>query len=390
MKTHALIAILSLALLAACKQGPEPRYEGPKGNGRLVYQPGKGIVRKDSIASSDEAALYQAVEKAFTQGRMQDCVNLSEQLSLNFPEGSRVAEAIQLRIAARLALGRAQEGGLPRSVPLDRLLFLYLAPDDDPRLRELVARDRGIADYAKEFRANDFVDFIKRVAPDADAMYSSNQLGAALLDCRILITYYLPVQDLREFRHRTAELTRDIAWLAFAARSYNDVVEICDDLLALNPPPAVKGDTLFIKAHAQRLNGAHFIAAETFDRLYRQAGLRDTDTRWRPYALLWSINEIMDSSKGPIYDLVPYEHALELIGEYELYRIENPNLSDKLKDQFVILCERAYDVLILRDTNAADTYSRLGEKDARDQYLKNAKNWEAERDKRIARLRSSP
>lgn len=386
--TRLLPCLLLLALLAGCKSGPVPRYKGPQGDGRLVYEPGRGIVRPGSVVVSSEQALFEAMQKAWRERRLNDCIALGQQISFEYPDGSRVVEAIILRIEARLELGRADIGGLARSVPLDRMMFLYLAPDEDPRLREAIARDRGVAEYARTFRQLDFVEFIEKLKPDADSLYSARQLDAALYDCQVLITYYLPAQDMREFRQRTAELTRDIAWLAFAAREHNLVVEITEDLLAMNPPPAVKADTLFIRGHSLRLNSAHAFAANTFDQLFRTAGLRDTDTRWRPYALLWHINEVMASSKGALYDLVPYERALELLGEYEQYRYENPNLSPKLKEQFIILCERAYEVLIKRDQNAADTYSRLGEKGARDVYLENARKWEAERDKRIARLRA--
>lgn len=383
-----VLALFCLVLAAAgCATGPEPRYGGPAGTGRLVYEPGRGIVREGSTVVATEQALFDAAKKAHGQRRWADCIALSEQLSFNFPEGSRVVEAILLRIEARLELGRAREGGMPRTLPLDRLLFVYLAPDDDARLKELLKRDQGVAEYARKLRAVDFVEFIGRLQVDADELYASSQLELALFDCQVLVTYYLPAQDLREFRQRTAELTRDVVWLAFAAGEYNQVVEVTEDLLAMNPHPAVKGDALFIRGHAQRLNTAHAFAAETFDRLFRTSGLRDTDTRWRAHALLWQINEIMASSKGPIYDLVPYERALELLGEYELYRFENPNLSPRLKEQFIILCERAYEVLINRDLNAADTYSRLGEPGARDRYIQNAKNWEIERDKRLTRLR---
>jgi len=391
LKYMALLSLAALCLwVAGCKTGPDPRYGGPVGQGRLVYEPGRGIVREGSTVVASEQALFDAVEKASNEKRWADCIFLSEELSRTFPEGSRVVEAIHLRIEARLELGRAREGGMPRGLPLDRLMFVYLAPDDDIRLRELMAKDKSVAEYASKLRSIDFVEFIGKLAVDADELSFSGQLAGALADCSILVTYYLPAQDLREFRQRTAELSRDVAWLAFAAREYNQTVEITEDLLAMNPHPAVKGDALFIRGHALRLNTAHAFAADTFDRLFRTSGLRDTDTRWRAHALLWQINEIMASSKGPLYDLIPYERALELLGEYELYRFENPGISPKLREQFVILCERAYEVLIMRDRNAADTYSRLGENEARDQYLANAANWEVERDKRLKRLQAGP
>lgn len=383
----AMLACGSALLLAGCKQAPEPRYEGPHGQGRLVFEPGRGIVRQGSIASSDEQALFSAVQRAFAGRKFAECILFSEQLGLAFPEGSRVVETVLLRVQARLELGRAEEGGLPRSVPLNQLLFVYLAPDDDARLRALMARDPSVASYARDFRAADISDFARRLQPDAKALVASGQLAGALNDCRMLVTYYLPAQELREFRMQTAELTRDVAWLAFAAAEYNNVLEITEELLAMNPPPVVKGDTLFIRGNAQIRTGAHAFAADTFEQLFRGSNLRDTDTRWRPYALALWIQEIMATSKGPLYDVVPYERALELVGEYELYRIENPNLPAKLRDIFTALAERAFDVLIYRASNAADAYSRLGQSQARDHYLENAKLLEAERDQRLARLK---
>src|SRR5690606_38553071 len=130
--------------------------------------------------------------------------------------------------------------------------------------------------------------------------------------------------------------------------------------------------------------------ANTFGYLFSGAGLRDTDTRWRPYALMWQINETMASSKGTGYDLLPYERALELLGEYELYAIENPNIPPSVHEEFIALLERVYGIMIERDLNSADTYSRLGESGARDYYIRRATDWEDERDKRVAALRKAP
>lgn len=386
----ALAIVLCCGLAAACSGGPEPRYEGPAGQGRLVYEQGRGIVRQGSVVSSDEAALYAAVERAFNEGRRAECIELSAQLSLAFPEGSRVVQAILLRIQARMELGRSTESKLPRGISLDRMLFLYLAPDDDPRLRQLLAGDPSVAAYTRDFRSLELDQLVERLRDDAESLYRSGQLAAALADCRLLITYYLPAQELREFRHQTAELTRNVAWLAYAVGETNSALEVADDLLALNPPPSVKGDTQYIRGHILRRNGAHAFAAESFRRLFQGSGLRDTDTRWRPYALAWWIAETMETAKGPLYDLVPYERALELVSEYELYRIENPAISKPLRARFVELADKAYGVLVLRDTNAADTYDRLGEDRARDHYLQNAQKLEGERAKRLARLRSDP
>lgn len=391
MKLKALVlAVLALAVLAGCRDGPEPRYEGPAGQGRLVFEPGKGIVRKGSIVSGDEQRVWNDVERAFNEKRYADCIAQSLQLSEAFPEGSRVVQAILLRIRARLEIARAEDSKLPRGIPLEHILFVYLAPEDDPRLRALMAREKGVAEYARTFRALNPNEFVERLRPDARELASAGQLDGAIQDSRILVTYYLPAQELREFRRQSAELTRDVTWLALAAGEHNLALRLADDLLALNPPPSVKGDTLYARGHILRMNGAHAYAADAFRRLFDGSGLRDTDTRWRPYALAWWIEEIMETSKGPLYDMVPYERALELVSEYELYRIENPAIDEPLRNRFVELAEKAYNVLILRANNAADAYDRLGEDSARDHYLQNAARLEAERDKRLARLRSKP
>jgi len=49
--------------------------------------------------------------------------------------------------------------------------------------------------------------------------------------------------------------------------------------------------------------------------------------------------------------------------------------------------EDVYNIMIERDENAADQYSRLGESDAEAYYLQRAADWGAERDQRIADLR---
>jgi hypothetical protein len=300
-------------------------------------------------------------------------------------------EALILRVRARFELGRDQnpDSGLPQSIALDRWMFLYLAPIYDQRLQDLMNGDAEARRFLTELRDTPIDEFVTRLRPDADALYDSGQLELALYDCRTLVTYYLPAMELREFRQQVAELTRDVAWLMYAARAYDAVIGIADDLGVMNPAPSIKADALFIAAQAQRQNGAHSVAANTFGYLFSGAGLRDTDTRWRPYALMWQINETMASSKGKAYDLQPYERALELLGEYELYAIENPNIPDSVHDEFVQLLEQVYGVMIDRDLNSADTYSRLGEDGARDYYVRRAGEWELERDKRVAGLRKA-
>ncbi|MCG3182124.1 MAG: hypothetical protein ICCCNLDF_00185 [Planctomycetes bacterium] len=386
------LSLIVLVLAAGCATGPEPRYAGPGGSGPLIYRPGVGITRTDAQLSSDEQGAFGAVQKAYEEKRWLDTVVLSLGFTQRYPEGSRVVEALILRVRARFELGRDQdpEVGLPQTIPIDRWMFLYLAPIYDERLQALLNRDAESRRFLTELRETAIDDFVKRLQPDADALYDSGQLELALADCRTLVTYYLPALELREFRQQVAELTRDVAWLMYAARAYDSVIGIADDLGVMNPAPSVKADALFISAQAQRQNGAHSVAANTFGYLFSGAGLRDTDTRWRPYALMWQINETMASSKGTGYDLLPYERALELLGEYELYAIENPNIPPSVHEEFIALLERVYGIMIERDLNSADTYSRLGESGARDYYIRRATDWEDERDKRVAALRKAP
>ena len=87
--------------------------------------------------------------------------------------------------------------------------------------------------------------------------------------------------------------------------------------------------------------------------------------------------------------MVPYERALELLGEYELYMIENPNISDSVHEEFILLMQEVYDVMIERELDAADQYSRLGEDGAEGYYFSRASEWEDARDKRIEDLRKA-
>jgi hypothetical protein len=386
-RVPALACLLLAVLVSACAEGPIPRYSGPGSGGRLIYEPGVGITRKDALPQTDEQSQFALVQQAFEQERWSAVIALSEAQTLKYPEGSRVVEALLMRIRARMEVARPEQGSFSRSITLERWMFLYLAPIHDERLQQLLNRDAETRTFVAELRALSVNDFVTRLEPDADALYDSAQLDLALLDCQTLLTYYLPALELRRFRTEAAELTRDIAWLMYAARAFDATIDISLDLLAMNPSPAIKADALFIQAHAQRRNGAHAIAANTFGLLFSGAGLRDTDTRWRPYALMWQINETMEASKGPAYDLVPYERALEMLGEYELYAIENPNIDADLHEEFIALVEKVYDIMIARDMNSADTYSRLGEDGAEEYYLASAAEWEAKRDARVAELR---
>lgn len=388
MRCALFILLVASALLAGACSTPERRYRGPEGEGRLIYDPERGITRKGAEVNTTEQSLYIAMDQAWSQRRWSDVIVVSNQISESFPEGSRVVEAIVKRVKARFEFGRDNdpEVGLPTRVMLDQWIFLYLAPNHDNRLKRMMTLDVESRQFINDYREQSVNEFITKLEPDADALYDSFQLDLALQDCRTLLTYYLPALELREFRREVSELTRDVLWLMYATNAYSAVVDIAQDLRAMNPPPSVKGDTLFILGQAQRQNGAHTLAADTFGRLYRGAGLRDTDTRWRAYALMWQINQTMESSKGEIYDIVPYERAMELLGEYELYVIENPNISDSIHAEYLQLMEDVYGVMIYRAVNAADTYDRIGEDEARDYYLGRARAWEDERDTRVAEL----
>lgn len=383
-----LLPILVL-LIAACAEGPIPRYKGPPGDGRLVYEPGVGITRVGTTPTTNEQTEYAGIQAAYDERRYADVINQSTLFIQNHPDGSRAVEVLLMRIRARLEFGRNDdpEVGLPKTIPITQWMFLYLAPAHDARLRSLLNRDETWREYIRELRALPIDEFFERVRPDANSLYDTNQLSLARYDCSELVVYYLPALELREFRRQAAELTRDVAWLLYAAGAADEVISITDDLGTMNPEPSIKADALFIQGHARRLNGGHALAANTFGYLFSGAGLRDTDTRWRPYALMWQIRETMEYSKGEGYDLVPYEIAMELLGEYELYAIENPNIPTNVHEEFVLLLEDVYNVMIERDLTAADTYSRLGESEAADYYVARAQEWQAERDKRASDLR---
>lgn len=383
-----LLPIIVL-LLAACAEGPIPRYKGPPGEGRLVYEPGVGITRIGTLPAANEQSAYAAVQAAYDDRRYDDAIFQSIQFIQAYPDGSRAVEVLLMRIRARLEYGRTTDPdeGLPKTVPIPQWMFLYLAPAYDTRLQSMLNRDETWREFIRELRSLSVDEFLQRIRPDANAMYDNDQLYLARFDCSELVTYYLPALELREFRRQAAELTRDVAWLLYAAGASDDVLTVTEDLLTMNPEPSIKGDALFIQGHARRLNGAHALSANTFGYLFSGAGLRDTDTRWRPYALMWQIRETMEYSKGKGYDLVPYEIAMELLGEYELYAIENPNIPVNVHEEFVLLLEDVYNVMIERDLNAADTYARLGESDAADYYVARAEEWRVERDKRASDLR---
>src|SRR5687767_3005551 len=76
---------LTLALLflgvSGCKSGPEPVYEGPAGQGRLRYDPKRGIVREGTQGVASEQKLYEAAERAFQERRWEECITYCIQLT---------------------------------------------------------------------------------------------------------------------------------------------------------------------------------------------------------------------------------------------------------------------------------------------------------------------
>ncbi|MCL4731638.1 MAG: hypothetical protein KJ044_14540, partial [Planctomycetes bacterium] len=69
-----LLACAALVALAACRKGPDPRYEGPAGEGRLVYEPGRGIVRQGSTVAATEQALFARGEAAWRERNWAECI----------------------------------------------------------------------------------------------------------------------------------------------------------------------------------------------------------------------------------------------------------------------------------------------------------------------------
>lgn len=81
--------ILSFSLFIAvsgCKTGPDPKYEGPGGEGRLRYDPKAGVVREGSQAVAAEQRLYETAERAFKERRFLECITSCELLTQAYPE----------------------------------------------------------------------------------------------------------------------------------------------------------------------------------------------------------------------------------------------------------------------------------------------------------------
>ncbi|MCF6228557.1 MAG: hypothetical protein L3J82_07865, partial [Planctomycetes bacterium] len=308
-----------------------------------------------------------------------------------YPDGARAAESLLYRIQARLELGRLgkKEGGFGGDMSISQWLFLYLAPASSSRLAQLASKDAEFAIFIEKFRDTHIDDFIAKLPVDAGAIFGSDQLLAAQEDCRTMLVYYLPVQQISSLRITTANLTRDVAWLLYAAKAYTSVIELTADIRTLNPSPTVKADTLFVEGLAQKRNGAAPVSARTFEYLFNGAGLRDADTRWRPFALLQMIDQNIALSKGWEYDITPYERGIELIGEYELYLIENPNVSPWLRERFIGLVETLYDVFAMREREAARTHLHRGDDDSSVRYyLDKAERWEDEKYERMQALKA--
>lgn len=381
------LLLLILPLLASCTSGPDPVYLGPEGDGPLRYDPDRGIVRTNSLPNQDEESLWGAAEKAWQEKRYGDTIRITRRISEYHTEGRRVVDAILLRIKARIAAGLAKHQDVAGALTYEQKFFVYLAPNWDPRIQALQSGDDQVReDLAKE-RNKAFGHFIDDIRPTANVLYDSGQLVAAIRDVRLLATYYVSALSLETLRTQVSETGRNLAWWVFAAGNYDLCIELAKDMLAFNPSPSIKADVLFIQAHAQRENDADGIAANTFALLWDGEYLRDTETRWRPAGLFWWIEQILEVSKGPIYDLALYERCIELLGEYELYLETNPWVSTSLRRGFIEQVKRVYDIMIFRQQNAATTYDKLSEHEAADYYRDKAKEWEEARDERIRALK---
>lgn len=372
-----------LVLAASCKSGPDPVYEGPEGAGQLRYDPSKGIFREGSKDVPGEKKLFEFARDAFEKRRFAECVVYCEQLTLSYPDGARAIDAILMRMSARIEGSRSEEEGPPKSIALSDWLFLYLTPSYDPRFSAFMQRGGDSASTVNKLRARSFADFMGWIAPDADAIYDAGALRWLVYDLKLLVNYYIPALEVKDYRARTAEIGRDVAWIAYAARDYEFCLDAVKELDSLNPAPGIKADMLFAQAHSLAQNGAHPMAAATFERLFRGANLHDTDTPWRPYALYELIVQTAKMSKGPEFDIALYERCVELFGDYELYLLENPSVPKSLRERFRALIQEVYLVFIERDLAAAKVYRKLGESGAADYYLKHADEWRAQLKKRL-------
>jgi tetratricopeptide (TPR) repeat protein len=384
-----ILAIILGACLPAfcgCASAPDAVYQGPAGRGQLEYVPGVGITRRGALIDGAEQGRFDAMRQAFDERRWQDCIELSRELTAAAPDGARAVDALLMRIQARMETSRGDDDPLARALLLSQWMFVYLAPEYDPRLRQLMDASAEARDNTRAVRELEPGRFIGAIRPSALAALRNGQLYAAQAECRVLLTYYLPALELREYRAPVLEACRNVLWLLFAAANYNRAIEAADELLSVNPAPAVKADALFIQAQSMRANDAHHVAARTFGLLFRGAGLRDTDTRWRPYALMLEVEQTLRTSKGYIYDLTVYEMALDLLEEYGLYRIENQNVPAAVHADMLTMLNDTFDVLVRRDRDAADTYRRLGRRGARDYYLARMDHWEEQRRRRLTDL----
>lgn len=378
--------ILSFAFFiaaAGCKTGPDPIYGGRGYEGRLRYDPKAGIVREGAQAAVGEQRAYDAAVAAYSARRWAECVALCDQLVFVNPEGARAVDAILLRMNARIEGPRQPPAPAPLRMAMSDWLFLYLTPSYDPRFAQLVARGGEYAETARKVREMPYEQFVGSIAADAESIYDEGSLKPLVQDLHLLVTYYIPAMDIAEIRTRTAEIGRDVAWIAYAARDYDLALDATQELEALNPPPGIKADALFIEGNSQAKNGGYPLAAVTFERLFRGANLRDTDTRWRPYALYQLIIQTANTAKGPEYDIAVYEKCLEYFGDYELYLIENPSVPKPLRAKFRELIAEIYQVFIDRDLNAAKTYRKLGEKGAAAYYEQHAEEWRKQMEARL-------
>lgn len=381
----ALVGVLAcLSGLSGCKSGPEPVYEGPGGTGRFRYEPGSGIVREGSKPAGGEQKLFDFAQMAFDQRRFNEAIRYCEQLTLSFPDGARAVDAILLRMAARIEGSRGEDNaGLPNSVALADWLFLYLTPSYEPRFQAFMERGGENAAVVTRLRARTFEDFIGVLAPDADAITDDGQLRPLVRDLKLLVTYYIPAMDVKDYRLRTAEMGRNIAWIAYAARDFDYCLDAAAELTVLNPPPGIKADGLFVEGKSLMRNSAYPLAAATFERLFRGGNLRDTDTPWRPYALYELIVSTSRMAKGPEYDISIYEKCIELFGDYELYLLENPSVPKSLRERFRTLIAEIYQVFIDRDLQAAKTYRKLGQRISAEYYEKHAREWQGQLEQRL-------
>lgn len=364
----AAVAVLASVAVSGCRANPKHRYAVPSGQGRIAYDPERGIFREGTPVDVTEEELFRQGKVQFDDREFADAAATFRSLRTHpeFVDGARALDAIVMEAVALLEAGRAQDslwlvGDIAGS---------WFDPSETYWRNELPER---LWNPVSESDVKPFIDGLR-----ADAIEDSYAVTRDVFDY-----YSVGLGVSRERLLDVSRHARNLAWVAGLAGDDALSSRIAADLVARQPRGVIEAQALLILAQSEVRRELYEEARVHFSRIYEIA----PDATLRERALLGEIEAIIQQSKGEEYDRTLYDLASEKINEYKTDFLVQHN-THRLVGEFARLEQYVNEVIWNGLQKAASDYRRLFEPEAAAMADRRAAEFRLAAVKREERLRT--